>query len=910
MQLRPTGSVLTGIGHGQVRPRGKTTITCKVPRRPADHGQQLTFYVTDDYLTILGRQACEDLDLIKRVDTLTSPNTTPSTVSPSQGASKEALLTNYEDVFQGIGAYDKEYHIHVRYATPVAQQPRTLPYAKQSKLKTTLETLKQRGIIADVEGPTDWVHNLVVTEKKNGNMRICLDPRPLNKAIKRELYRIPTLADVQARLAGKTLFTVVDMRDAFWHVKLSKKSARLCTFNTPWERKCFLRMPFGLCSASEFLQQRNDETFGDIPGVHVIADDIIVAGRDGQEHDHTLTQVLERARSKNVKFSLEKVQYNVRQVKYMGHLIGPDGQRPDPEKIKAIVEMPKPEDKKGVQRLLGMIKYLAPFIPGESDITAPLRDLLKDGNEWRWTWQQDAALHEIKRVLTGDPVLALYDQKLPTKIQADASQTGLGACLLQNGRVIAYASRTLTTTEQAYARIEKEMLAITFACKKIHSFIYGKSIQVDTDHKPLESITKKPICVAPPRLQRMMLQLQRYQLNVQYVPVREMHAADTLSMAQIPSTEGTDPAITGIIQVMINSFVCTLPMSAKKKADLQQATAADKELQTLKRTVQVGWPERVGAVDPAIRAYWTIRDELHETEGLLFKGYKIIIPTSLRSDMLGIIHETHQGAERSKERARAVMYWANMTREIEHTVSLCQTCQRFQRSLTKEPLRQHPIPQRPWQKLGADILTHKGNDFLLVADYYSKFVELQLLTDKTAESVVRAMKSMFSRHGIPDEIVCDNMPFGSYRMNKFANEWGFTVTTTSPNYPQSNGFAERNVLTIKNILKKTQHAGGDPYLALLNFRSTPIPGLGASPAQLLMGRPLKTRLPATAEVLQPRPIEGTCQKLRRRQEMKKHHFDKRAAKTKPRRRGASPARKRMGARGSHSKSQHATVVPC
>jgi hypothetical protein len=181
-------------------------------------------------------------------------------------------------------------------------------------------------------------------------------------------------------------------------------------------------MSVGLCSASEVLQQRNDRTFGDIPcrGV-LIADDLIIAGRDEEEHNQSLKQVLERARSKNVRLSIDKIQH--KQVKYMGHLIGEDGQIPDPDKIKVIVEMPMPEDNKGFQRLSGMIKYLASFIPGEFDITAPLRELLLDGRKWRWSWQHDAALHNVKQILTSDAVLAFYDRNLLTIIQADASQT-------------------------------------------------------------------------------------------------------------------------------------------------------------------------------------------------------------------------------------------------------------------------------------------------------------------------------------------------------------------------------------------------------------------------------------------------------------------------------------------------------
>ena len=195
-------------------------------------------------------------------------------------------------------------------------------------------------------------------------MRLCLDPRPLSKAIRREHYRLPTPEDVQTQLSWKRIFTVVDMRDAFWHVKLSDESSYLCTFNTPWGRKRFLRMPFGISSASEVLQQRNDDTFGGIPNVSIVADGLKIAGKDEHEHDAALIHVMERAKAKNVRFSPDKLQYKVKQVTYMGHIISEDGQRPDPGKVEAISSMPRPTaHRKGVQRLLGMIKFLAPYIP-------------------------------------------------------------------------------------------------------------------------------------------------------------------------------------------------------------------------------------------------------------------------------------------------------------------------------------------------------------------------------------------------------------------------------------------------------------------------------------------------------------------------------------------------------------------
>ena len=217
--------------------------------------------------------------------------------------------------------------------TPVIQR-----YARYDKLKHTLVDLEKRCFIASVDRPTEWVHNLVITEKRDGRMRVCLDPKPLNVASKRERYEIPTPADVQSRLnSGMCVFTVIDMQDAYWHVSLSPDSSYLCTFHTPWGRKRFLRMPFGISSASEVMQKRNEEALGDIQCVHVIADDLIISAKE----DATTSRVLERARQQNVKFNANNIQYKVNTVTYMGHIISADGMRPDPRKVEAIIDMPR-----------------------------------------------------------------------------------------------------------------------------------------------------------------------------------------------------------------------------------------------------------------------------------------------------------------------------------------------------------------------------------------------------------------------------------------------------------------------------------------------------------------------------------------------------------------------------------------
>ena len=239
--LQKTQTVLTAFGNTKIIPAGTATLECAVNA----HKQRLKFYVTKAAnVPILGQQACESLNLVKRVETIETPLT------------QEVLFQQYKDVFTGVGEYQEEYHIELdETVAPVIQPARKVPYARLQKLKETLDSLEKQNIIASVNKPTDWVSNLVIVEKKSGALRLCLDPKALNTAIKRERYTIPTPADVQSKFQGATTFTVLDMKDAFWHVKLSEPSSYLCTFSSPGEGSVFYGCPLALVLLVKFCRR-------------------------------------------------------------------------------------------------------------------------------------------------------------------------------------------------------------------------------------------------------------------------------------------------------------------------------------------------------------------------------------------------------------------------------------------------------------------------------------------------------------------------------------------------------------------------------------------------------------------------------------------------------------------------------
>ena len=459
----------------------------------------------------------------------------------------EPLLEEYDDVFEGLGKLDGQYHIVTdKSIRPVVHPPRRLPVAMTERVQRKLEEMAAANIIEQVDQPTDWVSSMLVVSKPSTEaegetkLRICLDPRDLNLAIKREHFPMPTIEEIATRLNGAKLFSVFDASYGFWQVELDDESSSLTTFNTPFGRYRWKRMPFGINSAPEVWQRKMREHVEGLKGVEVIADDFVVVGFGNTptewqaDHDRNVRAFLDRCRERNLKLNKKKARLRQQEVPFIGHILTPEGLKPDPHKVEAIVGMPDPTDVQSLRRFLGMVNYLAKFLPRLSEETEVLRKLTEKDAEWCWLQSHADAVTRVKEMIVSAPVLAYYDVKKPVVIQCDASQSGLGAALLQEARPVAFSSRVMTQTEQNYAQIEKELLAIVYACEKFDQYIFGRSnVIVQSDHKPLETIFKKPIHSSPKRLQRMRLRLQNYDIQVEYKKGETMFLADTLSRAYL-----------------------------------------------------------------------------------------------------------------------------------------------------------------------------------------------------------------------------------------------------------------------------------------------------------------------------------------------------------------------------------------
>ena len=891
--------------------------------------RQMDFYVAAQHeRAILGMRACQDMELltvntanicavdaatkgtaVRRSPTPSAPPlqqsaarcpsqaSLPPTQQPSSPPSlptpltKDAVVSAYADLFTGVGLIEGDVHLEVDPAVPPVQMPpRRLPVAIRDKVKDELDRLCREDIIEPVTEPTPWISALLVVVKPNNTLRLCIDPKPLNKALKRQHYPTMTIDDVLPQLSKAKVWSTVDCKSGFHHLRLDTESSALTTFATPYGRFRWKRLCFGISPAPEIWQAKMNEALSGLRNVICIADDVLCYGVGDTEeealadHDRCMISLLDRCREKDIRLNKEKLQINRESTVYMGHQLTKDGVKADGRKVSAIVDMPAPEDRPALRRLLGMATYLARYIPNFSDVTAKLRELLAEDVEFRFDDMiHGQALRQLKELLVNAPVLRYYDVTKPAYIQSDASSYGLGAAIFQDGQPVEYASRSLTRVErESYAQIEREMAGIVFACTRFHTYIYGKAdVTIATDHRPLIAISKKSLSSAPRRLQRMLLQLQRYSFKLVYVPGSQLMVADTLSRACLPdqTTEGGDEEIAALADAEQLDALKMVASPATIEL-LRSAAVADEQYQLLRRQIDVGWHD-TSTIPPAVMPFMTFADELIEVDGLVFKGDRVVVPCDARAEILRRLHSSHIGMNGTIRRAREAVFYPGITADIKKMISACAICAAHQSETQREPLLSYAAPSRPWEHVGVDIFTLRNQDFLLTTCYLSGYFEVDRLPTKSAKDVIYCLKCQFARHGLPLRVTSDNVPFNSAEFRRFAEEYDFRHTTSSPHYAQSNGKAESAVKTCKRLMEKAIEDREDPHLALLAFRNTPSEQLGQSPVQIMFGRRTRTHLPMVQNLLtgaHDRAAQNGLQKAKERQAV---YYNKTAKEKQP-----------------------------
>ena len=390
---------------------------------------------------------------------------------------KQDILSHYSHCFEGIGCFPGEpYKFHLK---------------------------------------PEWVNSYVIVEKDTENhhspnhtvkrkLRICLDPRDLNEAFEREPYHTCSVDEITEKLQGMTVFTIVDFKKGYWMVVLHPESRKLTCMVLPFGRFQWTRLPMGTVVAKDIFQSKLDAIFIGMEGVTGIADDMVIAGRDKMEHDRTFLAFMKKCMINNLTLNSERIQFKQSQVSSYGHCWSKT-RHFTRSKDRGIESYEFPPDKETMRSFLGMINYLNRYSVLTAHLAAPLSALTHQAIDYKPGKVHYENFNRLKMEVSNMKALPYFDVNTETTLQMDASKKGLGACLIQKGKVICYASRALTKTEQNYQNLEREALGAIWGMEKFHYFLYGKEFTLETDQKPLVSMYKQHMIDISPRVQRLIV---------------------------------------------------------------------------------------------------------------------------------------------------------------------------------------------------------------------------------------------------------------------------------------------------------------------------------------------------------------------------------------------------------------------
>ena len=763
------------------------------------------------------------------------------------------LCDKYHKVFHGLWKLkDREIKFHIdESVVPVAQSPRRILFHLRDQVAEELGRLEKLDVIEKVEGPTLWVSNLVVAPKPNNpkDIRLCVDMRKANQAIKRERHVTPTIEDIILELNGSTVFSKVDLNKGFHQLVLSEESRNMTTFATHVGLRRYKRLNFGVSCAPEIFQNEIRQALEGLNGVLNISDDIIVHGKTREEHDKNLEALLQRLQNKCLTVNKSKCEFGQSRIKFYGFIFSEDGFSPDPEKVEAIKNVERPKTVAEVRSFLGMTNYMSRFINNYSSITTPLRRLTKHENVFTWTDEQEKAFNRLKDSLVSDQVMTYFDPSLQSELWVDASTVGVSGILKQQGRIVSYGSRALSPTEQRYSQTEREALACVFGCEHYHLYLFGKQFTLITDHAPLESTFNNVKTIHNARLERFRLRLNTYNFKVKYRKASEMISDYCSRHPYKPYTQ------TNIAEDYVRFIARAAQPVALSLSDIAKATNDDVILKSVMDAMQNNsWDKQLCRNDNEFQCYKTLSQELSvvsvENGNVLLRGTKLCIPETLQKHVVQLAHEGHQGQVKCKALLRETLWFPFMDKLVDETCRDCIPCQVFSSKTIPDPIKPTELPKQPFSDISVDFCGPftSGHYYMVILDDYSRFPVVEKLFNLKAKTVIARLEKFFGLFGISATCRTDNgPPWSSDAMREFAAHMRFVHRKAIPYHPMGNSQVESFMKPLQKAIKTAVAAGLNYEVEiqkfLINFRNTPHRALGLSPSEIVFNRKLKTKLP-------------------------------------------------------------------
>ena len=739
---------------------------------------------------------------------------------------------------------DNPHLIKTGSAKPISMRYYRTSPALQREIERQIQELLRHGLIEPSR--SRWRSPVLLVKKPDGTFRLVCDYRNLNKVTEKESFPLPRLEDVWDLIGEKKpqYFSVLDLSSGFWQLELDDETKHKTSFVTRCGQYQWNVLPFGLTNSPITFQQTMNQVLADLilTCCIVYVDDIIVFSPDLQTHLQDLQKVFDRLEQAGLKLKLSKCRFAVQKVKYLGHLLEPEGILPNPEKVEVIRNYPVPKNPKHVRQFLGLCNYYRRFQKDYSKIAKPLHNLTKKDTTWQWSQSCQDAFEQLRQNLLTAPMLNYADMERPFILTTDASDFALGYVLSQKDtdgveRVIEFAGRSLRGSELNYSVTDKEGLAVVEGFNHFHSYLHGNFTTVITDHSALVYIQKNTNIKG--RIARWAISLQNYEYEVIHRPGEDNTNADAISrLDNLPTPpENVEVEFSRADVLLVNPDPEDVlekgePMEYSIFTDNVSLPATVLQINNVDITsLQKNCPE-IGSIY-RYHLDGTLPEDNKEQKSLVAHAkeygirsnilyhihekrsrskdrddiaiHQIVIPLKLRPSILSEYHDSimggHQGFTRTYECIKQKYYWPRMYSDVDDYLKSCTNCQQakvhYQHSKTP-PLT--PMPVEPlfsrWHMdfLGPLRTAHDGSKYiLLIVESFSRWCEAFTLKSADAISVAKILYTeIFTRYGAPCSLISDRgQQFMSKLVLALCSMFSVKRKLTSSYHPSTNAACER-----------------------------------------------------------------------------------------------------------------------
>lgn len=708
---------------------------------------------------------------------------------------------------------------------PVAQRPRRLAPKEQEEVDQQIEEWLQQGIIR--VSFSEYSSPLVLVRKKDGSLRVCVDYRLLNRKMIKDEYPLPIIDDLIDKLATAKVFTALDLKNGYFHLRVNEESIKYTSFVTQKGQYEFLRTPFGLATCPKVFTRFISIIFRDLITKGIVItyiDDLLIPANDEHEALERLCEVLKTAAEYGLQIKWTKCQLLVRRVEFLGHIVEDGVVMPSPGKTDAVIKFPEPRNEKQLHSFLGLCSYFRKYIENYAFIAQPLSDMLRKNAKFEFNDEHRMIFNTLKKKLTSSPVLKIYDPKAETELHTDASNVAYAAILMQkdcNGELhpVHYMSRRTTDAESKYTSYELEALAIMEGIKKFRHYLFGKRFKIVTDCKAFQMTLDKKDLAMSTKVARWIITLQDYDFIIEHREGSKMRHVDALSR---------NPYVGAIFSDL--------------HSDIRHAQECDDGLRAIMEILKEEKPYADFCLN----------------EGLLCKGSELclVIPQKMEMDIIRRAHENgHFAKKKTTELISKDYYIPKLGKKVEDYIATCIPCLLASRKEGKQEGYLNPIEKGdiPLHTLHLDHIgpltdTRKQyNHILTVIDAFTKFVWLFPTKSTTTQEVLNKMEIHQQNFGNPSRIITDKgTAFTSNEFQQYCERENIQHIKITTGVPRGNGQVERVHRTIISVITKLTIANPTLWYKQINrvqraLNSTYQRSIDTTPFELLIGSKMRSK---------------------------------------------------------------------